>query len=62
MARARATGKDIGRPQKVIDRDHLIKLLLDNMPRTKIAKHLGVSKATLYKVLRQIPHNNLHRS
>ena len=63
MARARATGKDIGRPQKVKTKIfYLIKLLLDNMPRTKIAKHLGVSKATLYKVLRQIPHNNLHSS
>ena len=27
MARARASGKSIGRPQKVLDKDYLIKLL-----------------------------------
>lgn len=54
MARARAAGKEIGRPQKVIDKNRLISLLAENQPRTKIAKNLGVSKATLYKELRQL--------
>lgn len=54
MTRARASGKEIGRPQKILDKDHLIKLLSVNTPRAKIAKALGVSKATLYKELRQL--------
>jgi putative DNA-invertase from lambdoid prophage Rac len=37
-----------------LDKDNLIKLLIDNQPRTKIAKSLGISKATLYKELRQL--------
>ena len=54
MDRAKAAGKDIGRPQKVIDKDKLISLLAENNSKTKIAKSLGVSKATLYKKLREL--------
>ena len=54
MDRAKAAGKDIGRPQKVIDKDKLISLLAENNSKTKIAKCLGVSKATLYKKLREL--------
>jgi DNA invertase Pin-like site-specific DNA recombinase len=54
MARAKEAGKGIGRPRKRLDKDNLIKLLVENQPRTKIAKNLGVSKATLYKELRQL--------
>ena len=54
MARAKEGGKGIGRPQKKLNRDNLIKLLVENQPRTKIAKSLGISKATLYKELRQL--------
>ena len=54
MTRARASGKAIGRPQKRLDKDDLIKLLSVNTPRSKIAKALGVSKATLYKELRDL--------
>ena len=54
MARAKASGKAIGRPHKTLDKDYLIKLLSANTPRSKIAKALGVSKATLYKELREL--------
>ena len=54
MERARAAGKGIGRPQKVIDKGQLITLLAENNSKAKIAKNLGVSKATLYKELRQL--------
>jgi len=54
MARAKASGKAIGRPHKKLDKDYLIKLLSANTPRSKIAKALGVSKATLYKELREL--------
>ena len=55
MARAKQGGKGIGRPRKKLDKDNLIKLLVENQSRTKIAKSLGISKATLYKELRQLP-------
>jgi DNA invertase Pin-like site-specific DNA recombinase len=54
MERARAAGKGIGRPQKTIDKNHLIILLAENNSKTTIAKSLGISKATLYKNLRQL--------
>jgi putative DNA-invertase from lambdoid prophage Rac len=54
MVRAREAGKGIGRPKKKLDKDNLITLLAENTPRAKIAKCLGVSKATLYKELRQL--------
>src|SRR5574341_412488 len=54
MDRARAAGKGIGRPQKVINKDRLIAMLAENQSKAGIARSLGVSKATLYKELRQI--------
>ncbi len=52
LSRAKSVGKIVGRPKKVLDKDNLILLLAQNKPRVKIAKELGVSKATLYKELR----------
>jgi DNA invertase Pin-like site-specific DNA recombinase len=54
MRRARESGKSIGRPQVLIDKNRLIKLLADNKPRSRIAKDLGISKATLYNELRHM--------
>jgi putative DNA-invertase from lambdoid prophage Rac len=54
MKRAKESGKNIGRPQVMIDKNILVKLLADNAPRSQIAKDLGISKATLYKELRQM--------
>src|SRR5213593_4194882 len=54
MERAKAIGKSIGRPQKVIDKNQLITLLAENHSKAKIARNLGVSKATLYKELRHL--------
>ena len=54
MQRARAAGKGIGRPQKILDKDQLIILLSENYSKTKIAKRFGISKATLYKNLRNL--------
>lgn len=58
MSRARASGKGIGRPQKVLDKDNLITLLAENQTRVKMARSLGVSKATLYKELRKLAMRN----
>lgn len=54
MARAKLSGKNIGRPKKILDKDTLIKMLSQNLPRSKIAKNLGISKATLYNQIRTI--------
>lgn len=58
MSRARGAGKGIGRPQRKMDKNSLINLLVENQPRVKIAKTMGVSKATLYKWLREISIKN----
>jgi DNA invertase Pin-like site-specific DNA recombinase len=54
IERARAVGKGIGRPRKLIDKNQLITLLAEKRSKVKIAKSLGVSKVTLYKELRQL--------
>ena len=54
MQRARVAGKGIARPQKTVDKDKLIILLAENHSKTRIARSLGVSKATLYKKLREL--------
>jgi DNA invertase Pin-like site-specific DNA recombinase len=54
MARAKIAGKGIGRPHKELDKNHLIALLAENQPKARIAKALGISKATLYKELKQM--------
>jgi len=57
MNRARIAGKEIGRPEKVIDKNNLISLLAENISRAKIARELRISKATLYKEFRRL---NIH--
>jgi DNA invertase Pin-like site-specific DNA recombinase len=57
MIRAKISGKMIGRPKKFLDKDSLIKLLSQNMPKRKIAENLGMSKATLYKGIRRMSLN-----
>jgi DNA invertase Pin-like site-specific DNA recombinase len=54
MVRAKMSGKNIGRPKKNLDKDVLIKMLSQNIPRNMIAKNLGISKATLYNQIRMI--------
>src|ERR671915_2651409 len=54
MDRAKAAGKGSGRPQKTVDKDKLITLLAENHSKTRIARTLGVSKATLYKKLKEL--------
>jgi DNA invertase Pin-like site-specific DNA recombinase len=54
MKRAIIAGKEIGRPEKIINKNSLITLLAKNLSRVKIAKELGISKATLYKEFRRL--------
>lgn len=57
MRRAKESGRIVGRPIKMIDKNALIRLLAENTPRAKAARTLGVSKATLYKELARINNN-----
>lgn len=59
ISRAKSVGKVIGRPKKKLDKNNLIRLLSQNESRVKIARDLGISKATLYKELRFLSNNNL---
>ena len=54
MIRAKMSGKNIGRPKKTLDKDTLIKMLSQNIPRNKIAKNQRIKKTTLYKQIRMI--------
>jgi len=54
IIRAKSVGKHIGRPRKVINTADLINHLSQNKSKLKIARELGVSKATLYKNLRNL--------
>ena len=54
IQRAKISGKDIGRPPKILNKNNLIHLLSQNLPKSKIARELGVSKATLYKEFRRL--------
>jgi putative DNA-invertase from lambdoid prophage Rac len=54
LARAKLFGKEIGRPPKELDKNKLNYLLSQNLPKSKIANELGVSKATLYKEFRRL--------
>src|SRR6185437_3414120 len=54
ISRAKSVGKIIGRPKKELDKDNLIMMLAQNKSRVKIARDLGISKATLYKELRSL--------
>lgn len=54
MNRAKVAGKEIGRPQKIIDQNKLTTLLADNRSKARIARDLGISRGTLYKELNQI--------
>lgn len=52
ILRAKSVGKHIGRPIKKINDKELITLLSQNKSKARIARELGVSKATLYKNLK----------
>jgi putative DNA-invertase from lambdoid prophage Rac len=54
IIRAKSVGKHIGRPRKILNTVDLINHLSQNKSKLKIARELGVSKATLYKNLRNL--------
>ncbi|HKU83087.1 MAG TPA: recombinase family protein [Candidatus Nitrosocosmicus sp.] len=54
IVRAKSVGKHIGRPRKVLNTAELIAHLSQNKSKLMIARELGVSKATLYKNLKNL--------
>jgi len=53
MMRARLMGKHIGRPRKNIRRKDVERFLKQGVPKSSIARILGVSRTTLYERLRE---------
>ena len=54
IVRAKSVGKQIGRPRKVLNTAELINHLSQDKSKLMIARELGVSKATLYKNLKNL--------
>jgi DNA invertase Pin-like site-specific DNA recombinase len=53
LRRAREMGKHIGRPRKDVDKRDVERYLRRNIPKSSIAKILGISRTTLYERLRE---------
>ena len=51
LKRARAAGKDLGRPRSVFDRDKAVSLHQTGLSNAVIARELGTSEATIRRVL-----------
>lgn len=62
LVRAAAEGKQIGRPEKSIDKGVLITCLVQGLPKGNIAKKLGVSRATLYKFIHELEREGVYRN
>ncbi len=54
MARAKAQGKTMGRPKRVVDQDSLIRMVQDDWSLSEIATALGISRATAVRRRREI--------
>ncbi len=61
VARARARGKQLGRPRKVFHRDHVEQLRAQGLSFRQIGKQLGISPALALKLSRN-QHAGLHEA
>ncbi len=61
VARARARGKQLGRPRKVFHRDHVEQLRSQGLSYREIGKQLGISPALALKLCRN-DHTGLHKA
>ena len=61
VARARARGKQLGRPRKVFHRDHVEQLRAQGLSFRQIGKQLGISPALALKLCRN-EHTGLHEA
>lgn len=56
LARARAEGKQIGRPKMQLDQNEIERMMVAGWSKTKIAKRLGVSRTKLFMYLSDVTH------
>jgi len=56
MMRAKASGKRVGRPRKLSERElrRALELLKLGVPKARVARMLGIGKNTLYRYLKQL--------
>ncbi len=59
MARAKAEGKKMGRPKRVVDQDSLIRMVTDDWSLSEIATALGISRATAVRRRREVDRGKL---
>ncbi len=54
LDRARAQGKDLGRPSLVVDREKVVDLRRQGLPLWEIGQKLGISKSSVGRILDEI--------
>lgn len=56
LARARAQGKHIGRPHRLSEKEvrEVLRLVREGVPKRRIAEKLGVSRVTIYRLLKRL--------
>ena len=54
IARAKAQGKRVGKRPKKLSKEKILQLLRAGVPKTRIAKQLGISRSTLYRHLKNM--------
>lgn len=55
MERARAEGKNLGRPQVIVDRDKVLELRRQGLAFWEIGNRLGISKSSVGRILEEYP-------
>ncbi|MCP4020203.1 MAG: Hin recombinase [Desulfobacteraceae bacterium] len=55
IAAAKKKGKHLGRASSLTDdqKKELVSMVESRIPKTEVAKHFGISRQTLYNVLKQ---------
>jgi len=54
LDRARAQGKDLGRPSLVVDRQRVVELRRQGLPLWEIGQQLGISKSSVGRILDEL--------
>jgi DNA invertase Pin-like site-specific DNA recombinase len=58
LARARAEGKELGRPRVFVDRNKVLELRKQGLPFWEIGERLGISKSTVGRILEEYAATN----
>ena len=62
LRNARAKGKTLGRPRKIVDAARITSLRVQGLSWTKIAEELGVGEGTVYRLARASAKNPIGRA